>query len=777
MTVALARIIARAARDVAAQARWGALSLIVVLAAGAMLGAVAAWPAPAAHAALAAGSAIALTALALALAKLRLAARADAQTTVYAALFDASDDACLLVDPVCGAVRWANPAARSMTDGAAPPCIDPMLADISADPSATAARLHDRAAAQGRALHTVPVAGGTMQITVQPAHDGLALWRITRVPDQDARDDLPLELVQIGPDGQLRYAAPALCRALGRAPRHLADVLPGPLPAPGQLAACTTRLPDAAPRSVLRLPDGTGGDTVLLLPATLGAGAAEDEFDALQHLPIAMGLVDAAGRLTRSNDEACRLLHLSPDAAPRLDTVLEGLGRPVGEWLADIRDGRVTAASEVLRATNTHEDRFLQVTLRRMGRGDAAGVLAVLQDATEFKALEAKFTQSQRMQAIGQLAGGVAHDFNNLLTAISGHCDLILLRRDRSDVDYPDLMQIQQNTNRAAALVRQLLAFSRKQTLQFETLDLHDTLADAVHLLNRLVGEKVTLTLDHGHDVPLIRADKRQFEQVLMNLVVNARDAMPMGGEIVIATAAHDLPDGLQRDKARLPPGHYAVIQVRDDGIGMAPGTLAKVFDPFFSTKRPGEGTGLGLSTVYGIVKQSGGFVFADSTEGSGTCFSIYFAAQAADAPAPSDPQPAAAASLPAAAARCTVLLVEDEAPVRAFAARALRLQGHEVLEADSGEAALDLLTEMTARPDLIVTDVIMPGLDGPGLVKKLRPDHPDTPVIFISGYAEDGRTAAQARIGHAVFLGKPFALAEFTALVDAQLRATATAA
>jgi len=680
-----------------------------------------------------------------------------------------SATATALVDGAMGHVIWANRAAHdrfvNVTHAAS------FVEDVSADPAELVTRLHDRALAEGQVTHSVALDTGELRLTVRPAGHGRALWQFDDTSLPDLRDSLPFNMIETSANGRISYLSPQLRDQSLASARHISDLLNLPLPKAGEPALFALRDSDIRYIGFRTTTEDAGEYILLLSPAT--DEDTDQNFNALQMLPIAVALVDRDGYLTRANDETRRLLRLRKDDTPRFCELLEGLGRPVSEWLADIRAGRVATPTEVLRAANPADDLFLQVSLRSYGNDGE--MVAVMHDATEFKALEAKFTQSQKMQAIGQLAGGVAHDFNNLLTAISGHCDLILLRHDRSDVDYPDLMQIQQNTNRAAALVRQLLAFSRKQTLQFETLDLHDLLADAIHLLNRLVGERVTLTLRHGADIPLIRSDKRQFEQVLMNLVVNARDAMPMGGEIVIETEYHALLSGMRRDKATLPPGDYAVIRVRDEGIGMSHAIMAKVFDPFFSTKRQGEGTGLGLSTVYGIVKQSGGFIFVDSEEGHGTTFSIYFAAQAAAAIAVARPNPTK--PLATVASRSTVLLVEDEAPVRSFAARALQLQGHRVLEADSGEAALELLQDPSLHPDVFVSDVIMPGLDGPGWVAQIRDRFPDTPIVFMSGYAEDSRIAAQAELGKAVFIGKPFSLAEFTSIVNEQLRKMTEAA
>jgi two-component system cell cycle sensor histidine kinase/response regulator CckA len=392
-----------------------------------------------------------------------------------------------------------------------------------------------------------------------------------------------------------------------------------------------------------------------------------------------------------------------------------------------------------------------------------------LTDATELKTLEAQFVQSQKMQAIGELAGGVAHDFNNLLTAISGHCDLLLLRHDQGDADYSDLMQINQNANRAAALVGQLLAFSRKQTLRLEVLDMRDTLADLTHLLNRLVGEKVSLTLSHDPVLQSIRADKRQLEQVLMNLVVNARDAMPEGGDIRIETERLSLSEPMERDRASVPVGEYVMLRVTDQGVGIPADKRQKVFEPFYTTKRTGEGTGLGLSTAYGIVKQSGGYIFLDSEVGSGTCFTLIFPVLE-NVAAPVVAAPKAAKYTAPKQGDGVILLVEDEAPVRAFASRALRLRGYTVLEADSAEAALKTLEDASLNVDLFVTDVVMPGKDGPSWVREALEARPDVRVVFVSGYAEEKFAEAQSKIPNSVFLPKPFSLNDLTETVHQQL-------
>jgi two-component system cell cycle sensor histidine kinase/response regulator CckA len=492
----------------------------------------------------------------------------------------------------------------------------------------------------------------------------------------------------------------------------------------------------------------------------------------LEEVPVALMVFGPDGVLRVANRAARDLMWQGELRAAMFHDIFEGLGRPVSDWLADVVAGRHPGGSEVLHARRTGDDVYLEVTLRRFVDGGRVGALAVLNDATRLKTLEAQFVQSQKMQAIGQLAGGIAHDFNNLLTAIAGHCDLLLLRHHAEDAEYADLEQIRQNANRAAALVGQLLAFSRKQTLKPEELDLQDVLGDLTHLLNRLVVERVGLALVHlgprsGRVLGAIRADKRQLEQVLINLVVNARDAMPMGGSIRIETEPVTLAEPLKRDRAMVPAGDYSVIRVVDTGVGIPEDQLQQIFEPFFTTKRVGEGTGLGLSTAYGIVKQSGGFIFVDSVLGEGTVFTLYFPVYEGNPL----PLPEIAQRKPVARqGEGVVLLVEDEAPVRAFASRALRLRGYTVLEAASAEEALATLDDPRLEVDIFVTDVVMPGMDGPTWVRRALETRPNARVVFMSGYAEDSLSEDQLRIPNSVFLPKPFSLNELTATVQGQL-------
>lgn len=390
-------------------------------------------------------------------------------------------------------------------------------------------------------------------------------------------------------------------------------------------------------------------------------------------------------------------------------------------------------------------------------------VIVYLHDITEQKNLELQFSQSQKMQAVGQLAGGVAHDFNNLLTAITGFCDLLLVKHGPGDQSFSDIIQIKQNANRAANLVRQLLAFSRQQTLRPKIIIMTDVVAELSNLLRRLIGSNIELQMNHGRNIEPVRVDQGQLEQVIINLCVNARDAMPEGGKLEIKTRNINVEESTKISKKYkiFPNGEYVLLEVLDTGTGIAKEHLDKVFEPFFSTKEVGKGTGLGLSTVYGIIKQTDGFVFPESELGVGTSFKIYLPkyveAQNEEA-LESEDETKVEEKAKDLTGNSTILLVEDEDAVRMFASRALKNKGYTVYEADSGVSALQLMEETDAHLDLLISDVMMPQMDGPTLVKKIRETDKDLKVIFISGYAED---ALDDNIMDKDFnfLAKPFSL------------------
>ncbi|MCF8474278.1 MAG: response regulator [Emcibacter sp.] len=400
--------------------------------------------------------------------------------------------------------------------------------------------------------------------------------------------------------------------------------------------------------------------------------------------------------------------------------------------------------------------------LNKFSGHEKAAILYLI-DMTEQKNLELQFAQSQKMQAVGQLAGGIAHDFNNLLTAIIGFSDLLLVRHGPGDQSFSDIIQIKQNANRAANLVRQLLAFSRQQTLRPKVLVITDILAELSNLLGRLIGDNIALEITHGRNLEHVKVDQGQIEQVIINLCVNARDAMDNMGKISIRTRNITFEESKKLNNIYqvMPPNEYVLLEVEDTGCGIAKEHMDKIFEPFFSTKEVGKGTGLGLSTVYGIVKQTDGFVFCSSEVDKGTTFSIYIPAYKV---APKENTTIIEQEVEEEAVtrdltgRETILLVEDEDPVRMFASRALRNKGYNVYEANSGEAALALFKENEAELDLLISDVVMPIMDGPSLVRKIRETNKKLKVIFISGYAEDAFDKSSGDEDFH-FLPKPFSL------------------
>ncbi|MEM6695717.1 MAG: ATP-binding protein [Pseudomonadota bacterium] len=662
-----------------------------------------------------------------------------------------------------GAITYRNKVAAARYPGEPNQRLSAAIGDHFAAPDHVFARMQARADAEGNAAEDVATVQGALRLSATRVEQGGFIWRLDDHGTASA-SDIAMPMMRLSNTGTIVEMNDAMLALVGSRPRSVDKVITDLPLKRGQLHTLeTSKGQIAAHLAILEEPGGLR--QVYVWPGP----PPERHLVHADALPVPMMKLGADGEIVMANQRARQLLALPDGDDLDFATMVEGLGRPVEDWLRDVYEGRGVMKAEVVRATQPQKDVYLQVALGRMLSGGDSALLAVLIDATELKTLEAQFVQSQKMQAVGQLAGGVAHDFNNLLTAISGHCDLLLLRHEPGDPDYGDLVQINQNANRASSLVGQLLAFSRKQNMQPELIDLRDTLGDLTHLLNRLVGEKIQLDWTHDPELPRIRADKRQLEQVLMNLVVNARDAMPEGGRISVATRTEHLTEPLSRDRAEVPPGEYVLVTVTDEGCGIAADKVVKIFEPFYSTKRLNEGTGLGLSMAYGIVKQSGGYIFADSVEGEGTTFVIYFPAHHGR-PEPRADAVAANPLRPISASGGVVLLVEDEAPVRAFASRALRLRGHTVLEAESAEEALKTLEDDELAVDVFVTDVVMPGMDGPSWVAEALKQRPDTRVVFVSGYAEDSISHQRSKIPNSVFLPKPFSLAQLTDVVQQQI-------
>src|SRR6476661_6357585 len=682
-----------------------------------------------------------------------------------------------------------------------------------------------RAAQQGRALREefrLPPLGEAeddvrprwFRISVQPMpadpssrrKGGLVVWQVDEVTSDRERQEAGFEKVQQAID----YLNATLAQWLGL---DLADVTGGQLKLDKIMSQDGAELIARASRGAaqgttrrfdidLVKADGTtlpvrilhglpryGGNGGLAHALVLNRAPGEPEEAAAAELrfarlfssaPIAIATVDREGTISTTNAAFVRLFGRAVDGVPARKVTLASLADADGAQAlrkalaaAIAGPGLIEPVDIALEGDKERRVRlYLSPVERAEGESEAAIAYAI--DMTEQRTLEMQIAQSQKMQAIGQLAGGIAHDFNNMLTAIIGFSDFLLMNHRPTDPAFQDIMNIKQNANRAAGLVRQLLAFSRQQTLRPERLQLGDVLSELSILLGRLLGENIELKLDSGSDIWPVKADLHQFEQVIINLAVNARDAMPDGGKLVIRTANVGERDSLELGQHRVPPGEYVLIEVSDTGTGMAPEVMQKMFEPSFSTKEVGRGTGLGLSTVYGIVKQTGGHVIPDSELGRGTVMRVYlprYVEVAGEAEPARAPAPVRREQPKDLTGRGTVLLVEDEDAVRSFAARALGQRGYHVLEATTGTEALEMFTSYNGDVDLVVSDVVMPEMDGPTLMKHLRSERPDVKIIFISGYAEDAFRRNLSDKEDFMFLQKPFDLKELAAAVKAALQ------
>jgi two-component system cell cycle sensor histidine kinase/response regulator CckA len=530
-----------------------------------------------------------------------------------------------------------------------------------------------------------------------------------------------------------------------------------------------------APLRIVQIPAGEGPEALsaFLLLDDVAGPRGEDETEhvhaLLDSLPLGLALADSDGRFLFLNKVFRKAVGLTPNERPSWpgDLVVDEDKAAVSDAVRRFGRGRPMSGDLAIRLKTGPDEPVAMTVAGARGLGNAA-VLLSIKDNSEEARLKREIAQATKMQAVGQLAGGVAHDFNNILTGILGTCDLMMMRHTPGDSDYDDIQQIRSNSNRAASLTRQLLAFSRQQTLRPQVLQLPDVVAEVSHLLTRLLGERVKLEVKHGRGLGAVRADPGQLEQVIVNLAVNARDAIiardPVGGgTLTLQTFAVPAEDVRRMSSDVLPIGDYTAMKVTDTGTGIPQHLLGKIFEPFFTTKEVGKGTGLGLSTVYGIVKQSGGFIFAESQVRKGTTFTIYLPvhrAQPGEAPAKARPKEKASELW----GTGTVLIVEDEAMVRAVAERALARHGYTVLVAENGEAALEILGREN-EIDLMISDVVMPTMDGPTTVRAARKLHPNLPILFISGYAEE-QLRKSIDIPNVAFLAKPFSVQQLAETV-----------
>ncbi len=726
---------------------------------------------------------------------LPVAATNSCDTSLISASLSLCPDPAALTDGD-GRLVAANAAYRDRFPGAPPPF------ELGRDEDARATLVEGRALAwrDGQGCVSVQTEAGRTAVEVERvgARGDQLLWRFPR-PARDMVTVLRRRMASTegeslsnsgvlaavtDPSGKVLAAnrlfterAPVLTALGQEAELGLPDLLVEL--APGQFRLANEG-EAGRPLRALHIPvDPTGSDSggaLTFLFDTPEDGQLGDSSNLqalLDILPVGLALVDRDGRFLTTNNAFRVAGGIEEGMRPAYpgDLVVKEDKAAVGDAVRRNARGPAMSGDLAVRLAHQPAEPVALTVAGLRGLGDAA-VLLLLKDNSEEAKLKRQIAQATKMQAVGQLAGGVAHDFNNILTAIIGHCDLMLMRHTPGDSDYDDIQQIRSNSNRAAGLTRQLLAFSRQQTLRPQVLQLPDVVSEVSHLLKRLLGETVVLQVKHGRALGSVRADPGQLEQVIVNLAVNARDAMAEtgGGTLTIQTYAVLSHQVAEIGSEILPVDDYAALSVGDTGSGIAPSVLGKIFEPFFTTKEVGKGTGLGLSTVYGIVKQSGGFIFADSKVGVGTTFVIYLPVHR------EEPSTEKVVRLPPAKKEelwgsGTVLLVEDEPMVRTVAERALTRQGYTVITANNGEEALEVIGR--GEPiDLLISDVMMPAMDGPTMVREARKTRPDIPVLFISGYAEE-QLRKTIDIDHIAFLPKPFSVQE---LAEAARRVLAQA-
>jgi two-component system cell cycle sensor histidine kinase/response regulator CckA len=791
---------------------------------------------------------------ALAAGILRLPAGEGANPLLKTVVDEAFDG--FLVTDAEGRVIYANPAYLDLIDAADPKDLRPVERVFIGDADASEAiyRLL-KAAREGKRLQEEVRIAGTkgrparwLRLRIRPLGGRgkrLTVWSLADVTRERERqenvfqelqhavdylDHAPAGFFSVDAKGDVVYLNATLANWLdqdlaqvGSGGLKLSDLVAGDgaallttlRAAPGELKTEVLDL-DLKTRSGRTLPvrlfhklafgaDGTAGASrTLVLNRARDDGndplrAAEIRFMRFfHHTPMAIATVDREGRIVRTNPLFARLFH----NALNLEAGSRSIGAVVAERDRAALDAAIAQAAggkgdiapvdAALSGDGERFGSFYVTAIEEQERDQEAAIVYTL-ETTAQRELENKVIQQQKMEQVALLAGGIAHDFNNVLSAILMATDFLLNAHKPTDPSFGDIMQIKQNANRAASLVRHLLAFSRKQTLRPQVLDLREVLSDLNILLRRLIGEKVTLDVVHGRDLWPVKVDLSQFEQVIVNLAVNARDAMADGGRLHLRTMNVTARDCERYQNTRgMPAADYVLVEVADTGTGIPEAIVGKIFDPFFSTKEVGKGTGLGLSTVYGIIKQTGGFVYVDSVLHQGTTFRIFLprhiasareaAMEAAELEAPAIANTLAAAkevkrAVTAAGGTSidltgegTILLVEDEEGLRALNARGLASRGYTVLEAGNGIEAIDLLEKSGKPVDLVVSDVVMPEMDGPTLARELRSRNPGLKIIFVSGYAEDAFQKNLPEHGQYAFLPKPFTLKQLVAAVKQTL-------
>ncbi len=775
---------------------------------------------------------------ALATGILRLSGK-EADNPVLKSVADEAVDGLLVTDRR-GRVIYANAAYLSLTGAEGAGDVRPVERVFIGDPDVSEAvyRLL-KAAREGRiAQEDVRVAGlkgrpvHWLRLRVRPlksgSDNGLTLWVVVDVTRDRERqenifqelqhaidylDHAPAGFFSVDANGDISYLNATLASWLdhdlaqvGSGGLKLADIVSGNgaallttlAAAPGEVKTEVFDI-DFKTRGGRSVPvrlfhkiaygaDGRpGASRTLVLNRARGEAtdpqrAAEVRFMRFfQSTPMAIATVDKAGRISRTNTLFARMFQsvLKQGEGGSILSVVSDRDREALETAIRNAAARQSDIAPVDTALAGGDDRWARfyVSAVEDDEPDAESAIVYALETTGQRTLENQVNQRARMESVGQLAGGIAHDFNNVLSAIMMATDFLLNAHKPTDPSFQDIMQIKQNANRAASLVRQLLAFSRRQTLRPQVLDLGEVLTELNMLLRRLIGEKVELGVVHGRDLWPVKADISQLEQVIVNLAVNARDAMPEGGKLSVRTANVTAAECAKFALKGMPDADYVLVEVTDTGSGIPPEIIDKIFEPFFSTKEVGKGTGLGLSTVYGIVKQTGGFIYPDSVVGKGTAFRIFLPRHvpsadevAAAMPQTEAPGIASDSILPVGATLAqraatdmtgqgTILLVEDEEGLRALNARGLKSRGYKVIEAGNGVEALEALEKNGGEVDLVVSDVVMPEMDGPTLLKALRKRNPEIKMIFVSGYAEEAFEKSLPAGEKFAFLPKPFTL------------------
>ncbi|MGB0507521.1 MAG: response regulator [Pikeienuella sp.] len=705
-----------------------------------------------------------MAAVAVTVGLLRMKRRNDVIAAFHQIYGSASDAALLSNDG--GWVIAANAAARDGLSVEGLITVSDLILDKAGDPEGVAYRLMRKVSVGAEVAENLSLDNG-VRLTARKLGDTVVLWRLSLAspPKSISGDGAPFAFARFDPSGAENARNEGFAELSFDQRRRVREAVFG-LSEQGLCFGEIEIAPDDQ-RQLAIAPHAYGGVSAFLIEPGDPVGAANTTL--LDAFPAAMVTLSADGTIASANHAAKAMLGRAAEAGMDFRKVFQSHGRPLSVRLADAAVCAGVDGPEQVRGLIDGKEMFLHLSLTQSPYVADDHVIAMLTDATQLHTLEQQFVQSQKMQAVGQLAGGVAHDFNNLLTAILGHCDLLMFRADASGSDFADLTQIKQNANRAAALVRQLLAFSRKQTLTPKHANVLDTMNELAHLLGRLLGEKIRIEQDSEDMLWPVWIDERQFEQVIINLAVNARDAMPDGGVLALTYRNLVLTEALRRDRAVVPAGDYVRIEVADSGTGIPHDKILNVFEPFYTTKKQGEGTGLGLSTAYGIIKQMGGFIFVDNGLVCGAIFTIFLPRHTKAI----EPEPIVVGTVEHTrdvTGSSSVLLVEDEAAVRAFARRALTMRGYDVTDADCAEAALDILSDEAFKFDLVISDVVMPGMDGPSWVMEARKARPDLKVIFISGYADDVFGAGICDLGEFTFLPKPFSLDDLTMTVKSVL-------